>query len=190
MGRHSSSQQWPFYRSVVSWFLPWVLIAVVSGTAVWIAVDALGGGDLASPPLAAESESPSPSVLPSESESPTLVEETPKPEKTKEPEPKKTPSPEPEELITAGISVQVLNATNSPDADDAMADRLAQLGYNVVAVDSASRTYELTTVFWSSSAYQEAAERLARRFGWVAAPKPENLSSDVSIHVVVGLDEA
>jgi hypothetical protein len=30
---------------------------------------------------------------------------------------------------------------------------------------------------------------LAGRFGWVALPKPDNLSAEVSIHVVVGQDE-
>jgi len=36
---------------------------------------------------------------------------------------------------------------------------------------------------------QEAAERLAARQGWIAQPKPENLSDTVALHVVVGEDE-
>ena len=44
MGQHSSPSEWHFYRSVVMWFLPWVVIAGVIGVAVWIGVDALGGG--------------------------------------------------------------------------------------------------------------------------------------------------
>jgi hypothetical protein len=70
-----------------------------------------------------------------------------------------------------------------------MADRLSSLGFEVVAVEGSSRQYPETTVFWSFPAAQEAAERLAGKYGWVAAAKPANLSSTVDLHVVVGSDE-
>lgn len=175
MGRHSSPDRWPFYRSVVGWFLPWVLIAAVAGTAVWIAIDAVGRDDDVTPsPRTVNSPSPTPAA------SPTA-----------------TPSPkggggrdEDVELITEGVSVQVLNATDVSDAGDAMAQRLEDLGFEIVVVTNASTRYTETTVFWSRDDTREVAVRLAAKFGWVALPKPDNLSGEVSIHVVVGDDEA
>lgn len=189
-GRHSSPDQLHFYKSVVAWFLPWVLIAVVVGTAVWIAVEAVGGATEGSTPVAA-------ATTPATTDEPeaTPEPETPKPDKTPEPsaeptaKPTPEPTPEPEPLITEGITVQVLNATDSGDADDHMADKLSKLGFTVVAVESASSRYDATTVFWSTDAAKDAAQRLADRFGWVAEAKPENLSTTVSLHVVVGADE-
>lgn len=185
-GRHSSPDQIHFYKSVVAWFLPWVLIAVVVGTAVWIAVEAVSGATEGSSPAAAATRTPEPTA------EPTPEPETPAPDKTPKPseEPTAEPTPEPEEpLITEGITVQVLNATDSAEADDRMADKLSKLGFTVVAVESASSRYDATTVFWSTEEAKEAAQRLADRFGWVAEAKPENLSTTVSLHVVVGVDE-
>ena len=187
-GRHSSPDQVHFYKSVVAWFLPWVLIAVVVGTAVWIAVEAVSGATEGSSPAAAATPAPEPTEEPE----PTPEPETPAPDKTPKPseEPTAEPTPEPEEpLITEGITVQVLNATDSAEADDRMADKLSKLGFTVVAVESASSRYDETTVFWSTEEAKEAAQRLADRFGWVAEAKPENLSTTVSLHVVVGADE-
>ena len=176
-GRHSSPDQVHFYKSVVAWFLPWVLIAVVVGTAVWIAVEAVSGASESASPVAAST----PTAEPTEKPEPTPEPETP--------EPDKTPKPSEEPLITEGITVQVLNATDSAEADDRMADKLSKLGFTVVAVESASSRYDATTVFWSTDETKDAAQRLADRFGWVAEAKPENLSTTVSLHVVVGVDE-
>ncbi|HEX2058796.1 MAG TPA: LytR C-terminal domain-containing protein [Actinomycetota bacterium] len=188
-GRHSSPDQLHFYKSVVAWFLPWVLIAVVVGTAVWIAVEAVSGATEGSAPVAASTAEPT--------EEPEATKEpaTPEPDESATPkptrEPAATPTPEPDEpLITEGITVQVLNATDSAEADDRMADKLSKLGFTVVAVESASSRYDATTVFWSTESSKEAAQRLADEFGWVAEAKPENLSTTVSLHVVVGADEA
>lgn len=101
-------------------------------------------------------------------------------------------SPQPSvraKLITSGITVQVLNATNSPDAADRMANRLTKLGYRVYAISQASVLYDHTTVFWATSEAKPAAQALAEHFGWASAPKPGNLSTAVSLHVVVGADE-
>lgn len=182
MGRHSSPDQAPFYRSVVSWSLPWVMIAGVVGVAVWIGVDAVSKDDVEVPPPAAI-ESPTPDTSPAPEE--TEPEESPKPEKTKAPEPE-----EPAEVDGGGTTVQVLNGTSSSQADDRMANRLVRLDFTVVALESASRQYSETTVFWSFSASRDIAEALAARFGWVAEPKPANLSASVDIHVVVGTDES
>lgn len=191
-GRHSSPDQIHFYKSAVAWFLPWVLIAVVVGTAVWIAVEAVSGATEGGSPAAAATATPEASDDPK----PTAEPETPAPEESAEataeptPEPTRRPTPEPKEpLITEGVTVQVLNATDAAEADDAMADKLSKLGFTVVAVESASSRYDETTVFWSTESTKEAAERLADRFGWIAEVKPENLSTTVGLHVVVGADE-
>jgi hypothetical protein len=179
VGRRSSPDRWPFYRSTVGWFLPWVLIAAVAGTAAWVAVDAVGRDEDVTDgaPNAAATSTPSPSSS-------------------------TTPSPEGPgaggtgaldddiELITKDVTVQVLNASSASDAGDVMAQKLGDLGFEIVVVTTASSPYTETTVFWSRADSREVAVRLASRFGWVALPKPGNLSGEVSIHVVVGEDEA
>lgn len=190
MGRHSSESQWPFYRSLIGWFLPWVLIAAVVAVGVVVAVDALSGKEITDPdPVAAASPEPSPTPF---------AEATPTPDDrdSPEPEPSEAPSPEPTrsspqkaELITQDMTVQVLNGTGVASADDDMADRLAGLGFEVIALGGSNKEYQATTVFWSVPESQEAAERLAQRFGWVSGPKPANLSATVKLHVVVGMDE-
>lgn len=187
MGRHSSPQQGPFYRSIIGWLLPWLMIAAAVVVAVYIAIDAVGKDDTQIPVARSSSSQPA------ETEEPTVEpEETPtpdpEPKETKDPEPKETDEPD-DELITEDITVQVLNGTASTEADDAMADRLSSLGYEVVAVEGSSKQYAETTVFWSFPAAQEAAERLAEKYGWLASAKPSNLSSTVDLHVVVGGDE-
>ena len=191
-GRHSSPDQVHFYKSVVAWFLPWVLIAVVVGTAVWIAVEAVGGATEDPAPAGAVAEAtPEPADDPKPTPEPATAEPRGSAEPSAEPTPKPTPEPKEEKdpFITEGITVQVLNATDSAEADDHMADKLSKLGYTVVAVESASSRYDRTTVFWSTEEAKEAAERLAAKFEWIAEQKPENLSTTVSLHVVVGADE-
>ncbi|MGH2729545.1 MAG: LytR C-terminal domain-containing protein [Actinomycetota bacterium] len=70
-----------------------------------------------------------------------------------------------------------------------MAQRLEELGFRIATVTVAATPYSETTVFWSRADTREAAVKLAAKFGWVALPKPDNLSGEVSIHVVVGEDE-
>lgn len=183
MGRHSSPSQFHYYRSIFGWFLPWALVAAVVGVGVWVGVDVLGGDEIQEPPAPAVASSPSPEETAIPSPTPTVSEE-PEPE----PEPEQPKKSEPK-LITEGITVQVLNATTSnPDADDQMADKLASLGFDVIAVGGANRVYQETTVFWSFAEAEKAAERLAARFGWGVAPKPSNLSTTVDLHVIVGED--
>ena len=186
MGRHSAGQQGPFYRSLLGWFLPWLLIAAFVGVAVWFLVDSLGGDDAPSP-VADETASPTPTPTPEASETLVLASPTPTDEESPAPEPTREPAKRP--LITQGINVQILNSTSDTGADDAIADRLTDLGFRIENLERASRLYERTTVFWSYPEAREAAERLAARFDWVAEAKPENLSETVALHVVVGSDE-
>ncbi|MGI8708406.1 MAG: LytR C-terminal domain-containing protein [Actinomycetota bacterium] len=183
MGRHSSDQQWHFYRSVAGWLVPWLLVSAVAITAVSIAVDAIGGNSDGGLTPVAQS-------TPRGSEPPAAASPEPSPT-VKAKKLKKSPAPSAEvELVTDGVSVQVLNGTGSPDADTRMADRLAGLGFDVYAVDSASAAYAQTTVFWSYDDARPAAEALAEKFGWASNEKPSNLSTSVALHIVVGADEA
>ncbi|HJR44197.1 MAG TPA: LytR C-terminal domain-containing protein [Actinomycetota bacterium] len=184
MGRHSAGEQGPFYRSVLGWFLPWLLIAAVVGVAVWVLVNMVGGDE--TKPTAVDS-SPSATPTPRETETEIAIA-SPSPTQS-EPEDEETPTPKPVKLITEGINVQVLNGTSDAGADDALADRLTGLGFTIEAIDDSSVQYPRTTVFWSYPEAQEAAEALAARFDWVAEPKPGNLSDTVALHVVVGQDE-
>lgn len=192
MGKHSSNRQWPFYRSLVAWILPWVLLATVIVGASWATVRAMGGSELETDPperpAATVAEStPEPSPSPAAEDEPE-AEPTPKdgPEAPKREGPKRDG---PKKLITQGISVQVLNATSVTGAAARMGDRLSDLGFRVVSVDRASVAYDTTTVFWSFAESKRAARRLAERFGWESGPKPRNLSTTVDIHVIVGSDE-
>jgi len=178
VGRHSSPQQWRYYLSILKYALPWILVSVVGVSAVWAGVGALGDDELnpSKGPVVSEAEDPRPRRQASPRATPV--------------EPEKTPEePEGDPLVTEGMTVQVLNGTNVTGVDQAMADRLQDLGYQVVNVVPAAITYAETTVLWSYAESQEAAERLAERFGWQVKPKPDNLSTQVALHIVVGADE-
>lgn len=201
MGRHSSNEQFRYYQSVVGWFVPWALVGVVAVTAVWIAIGALGRDDLDTrspggaaaqgpeePGSGTSANAPEPSASPSQSQSPEpeQSQEPDEPDEPKQGEPAHKPKPE---LITEGVSVQVLNGTSSSAAGRAMTSRLTRLGFDVV-VTFPSTPYNDTTVLWSSREAKPAAKALAARFEWRSAPKPANLSPSVDLHVVVGADEA
>lgn len=188
MGRHSSPRQWRYYTSLLRYFLPWILVAVVGVGAVAAGVDSLGDDELQTSPEVTESEAPKKTPKPAPTPTPVASD-------TEAPEKKGSDNDEPQEqvekvpLITDGITVQVLNGTSVIGADQNMADRLASLGFAVISVVPASVNYSETTVLWSYAESEEAATRLAVRFGWQVKPKPENLSTQVAIHIVVGADE-
>jgi cytoskeletal protein RodZ len=192
VGRHSSNEQVRYYQSVAGWVLPWALVGVVALTAVWIAVGALGRDLETSPPSGSaaqgSNEPAETAASPEPSPSPTEAQEsgTSQPDDS---EPKKDEPADKPELITDGVSVQVLNGTSSSAAGLAMTARLSRLGFDVV-VSFPSTPYDDTTVLWSNRRGKRAAKALAARFSWRAAPKPANLSPSVDIHVVVGADEA
>src|SRR5688500_16599427 len=91
-------------------------------------------------------------------------------------------------LITEGVTIQVLNGSNDPAAGEAMEQELTELGFQVVAVESTSKAYQGTTVFWCFPDAMKAGEALAEKRDWVADEKPANLADTVSLHVVVGQD--
>jgi LytR cell envelope-related transcriptional attenuator len=183
VGRHSSPRQWRYYLSILKYALPWILVAVIGVSAVWAGVGALGDDELdpSKGPVVSESEDPQPRAEPSAKATPVEPEETPE-EFAEEPD-------EEVVLITEGMTVQVLNGTTVSGVDQIMADRLEALGFQVVNVVPAAINYEETTVLWSYAESEDAAARLAERFGWEVEPKPDNLSTQVALHIVVGADE-
>ena len=184
MGRHSSGRTGPFLLSLLGWLLPYLLIAAVVGVGVWIVADYMGRDD--TEPRAASEERPDTEPT-SEAPVNTPTVETP----TEDPSPKKEePKKDRVPLITKGVTVQVLNGSNDPQAGEVMAERLRKLGYQVAAVEFSSAPYEKTTVFWSFPDAEDAARALAAKYDWDAKPKPANLAETVSLHVVVGRDEA
>lgn len=184
-GRHSSGGQWRYYLSVMGYFVPWALVGIVAIVSIWVGLGVLGSDELDTSPRAART--------------PQVRERSSSPRPAHSPTPVGAATPEAEskkrgaadvELITDGMTVQVLNGTADATADDAMADRLAGLGFDVISVESSSVAYRSTTVLWSYAESERAAERLAARFGWRVMPKPDNLSTSVALHVVVGDDAA
>ena len=184
MGRHSSGRTGPFLLSLLGWLLPYLLITAVVGVGVWMVADYMDRGE--PEPRAASEERPDTEPT-SEAPTNTPTIETP----TEEPSPKKEePKKDRAPLITEGVTIQVLNGTNDPEAGEVMAARLRKRGFQVVAVEFSSTPYEKTTVLWSFPDAEKAARALAGKYDWDAKPKPANLAATVSLHVVVGSDEA
>jgi LytR cell envelope-related transcriptional attenuator len=181
LGRHSSGERGSYVRSVLGWILPWVVLAVIVGAAVWFAVGAVSGdagrvqntsSDTNPTPTPTDPPSPTPTELPSPTEEPT------------------EPADGGAKLITKGVTVQVLNGTGGiANAAANMADRLARLGFRIFAIQTGLTTDE-TVVYFTGEEDREAAEALARRFGWAFGPSPASLSGDVDLHVVVSPADA
>jgi hypothetical protein len=178
------------------WFLPWLLAAVVGIGALWIGIDAALGGDEAGPvtePPGRSGAAADPSATPEDDGSDTASPDaSPTPAETDEPEakpdPKKKEKKKPSgDLISDGVPIQVLNGTNVSDAGTSIGDKLAGLGFEVVAVNTWHTTTN-TVVYWSEPGDQKAAMLLADRFDWEAEPKPSDLSTEVRLHVLVGGD--
>ena len=186
MGRHSTTDQTEFYRTAATWFLPWALAAVVGLGALWIAIDAIGG-EAAAPPerdseakIVAGNPSPSPSPTPEPSPTPTATSEDGKSDEGGKSKKLK--------LVSDGVPVQVLNGTSVSDADDLMADKLARLGFDIIAVNPWHPS-PTTVVYWSTAEGKKAADALAAKYGWHSEPQPGDLSTEVTLHVLVGADE-
>ena len=163
--------------------MPWILVAALVGLGLWFVMRPEGGELRAQPPQGPD-QSSSPVPTPSSTPSPTPNPEAEATEKEDEVGAARRP------LITDEVTVQVLDAAGSPEAQDRMVGRLAALGFAVPFEAEASMIYRNTTVYWSFPEAEAAARRLAGRFGWKSGARPSNLSPDVAIHVVVGRDEA
>src|SRR5687767_7946717 len=119
-GRHSSDNQVAFYKSAFLWFLPWLVVGVVAIGSILIAIDALGndpapesasnrgdGGAAAAPVPTETSEGEEVDLPDPPDEEPMEPEEDEKKKKKKDED-----ESDDVELITDGISVQVLNGTS------------------------------------------------------------------------------
>jgi LytR cell envelope-related transcriptional attenuator len=196
VGRHSSGGGWSYYLSFALWALPWVVIACLVGFAVWIAVDTVGGDQVTV-------QSPSPETTPTPTPTPTPSPTRPEPSPVAKP----TPTPESEKdetdrrkraegdrdgtgLTTEGVTVQVINGTGGVvGAAEAMADRLARLGYTVEAFTT-GLTVDQSLVLFSTPEDSAAAVELAGYLGFVAGPAPPDLSRDIDLHVIVSAADA
>ena len=123
--------------------------------------------------------------------------EEPSPEPSEDPSPEPEPSPDPPAATVdpGEISIQVLDAiggSGGAAAANAVADELRGAGYNVVVVNSAGRSYDVTTVFWTEG-QEDGGRQVAAELGTSAAeqtPEEVQLSNSVDVHVVVGADRA
>lgn len=193
MGKHSSPEATPFLRSIVAWALPWLLIIGVVAIALLVALRMVEDDPVraSGPASDATTTSPEPDEEPDDEPSAEREpdDDDPPPEKTdaEKKDSKRDPTDQPAapDLKAEGVAVQVLNGTGDAAADDLVADRLARLGYTVVAVSPAAKAYPRTVVFWVGGA-DEAARALAAKFDWESEAAPGNLSSEVDLHVVVG----
>lgn len=172
-----------------------VLIAVVTG-AFWL-IGRTGGDE--PPVIGAPAEQDTEESTPQETAPETpAADPSPTEPNTPGPSPDVTPTltASPTEAGTEGaqerseITVQVLDAAGDDGsaAEDA-AGRLRELGYQVVAVNRAVRTYESSTLFYTEDHEPDArliAEDLTQ-FD-VVDEAPDNLSSSVDVHAVVGQD--
>lgn len=100
---------------------------------------------------------------------------------------------EAQELIDAArapeeTSVQVLDAGGGSGAASDVADVLADLGYDVVAVNPSRADYDVTTVLYTRDNDAEAEALHARDERFAQTAPNERLSEGVDLHVVVGPD--
>jgi hypothetical protein len=88
----------------------------------------------------------------------------------------------------ADTTVQVLDGGAGRQRTNEVVAALRRLGYQVVAVNKAVRTYNVTTVFysWGQEASARALRARDRRFAEIEANS--DLNQRVALHVVVGTD--
>jgi hypothetical protein len=184
------NESWSRGGSVIPRWFFWAVTAAVA-LASGLAIGYLGNPAASLPasprhaPGSAQPPSPAATSTPAEGA-------TPAPESTPAgSEPDQEPSAGPAgQLITDGVTVQVLNASGRGKDDNTVIQRLERLGYDVVAINPAAKIYEKTTVFWSEPSGAPAAQALAQHFHWKSGPRPQTLSKSVTTHVVVGKDES
>lgn len=188
-------------------------VGIVVGSVVLFAVVGAvrDGGDEPTPEIAASPSDPAPTdgestpaatateAAPSASDEPA---EEPAPTETTSEAPAEEPTeeatasePPPADVDPASVSIQVLDAIGGDGgsaAANAVADELREAGYDVVVVNRAGRSYDVTTVFWSEG-QSDGGRQVAAALGTDQAeqtPDEVQLSNAVDVHVVVGADRA
>ncbi|MGH8901050.1 MAG: LytR C-terminal domain-containing protein [Egibacteraceae bacterium] len=85
-------------------------------------------------------------------------------------------------------TVQVLDGGAGKQRTDKVVATLKMLGYQIVAVNKAVRTYEVTTVFYSRGQEASAHALRAQDERFVEIDMNPTLNQRVALHVVVGTD--
>lgn len=191
-GRHTSAGDRSFAASVARNVVAGLALVGVVSVVFW-GIGQLDAADGAgNPVITAPSDEPAALASPTES-----TEPPPPPVTAEEPTPTPTPTPTPSPTATATaeiepseVTVQVLDAAGDDGsaAEDATG-RLREAGYVVVAENAAVRMYERSTLFYTEGheAEARAIAEVLTEFD-VIEEKPDNLSSEVDVHAVVGAD--
>ncbi len=197
-GKHTPPGDRSFALSVVVHLAAGAALVAVVAAAFWgigqirgpqdgpVIVGAPGDEDPEPSPADSPDAQPSPEQSPQAQASPDQPEDD-----GVEPDPDPTSASTTEaDVDPAEVSVQVLDATGDGGArlQDVL-DRLRADGWRVVASNRAARYYERSTVFYSPG-HEEAAQALADRYPEfeLVQAKPDNLTSSVAVHLVIGGD--
>lgn len=180
MGRHSVGDDRVFWKSLLFAGLKWAGVIALPALAVWgvwrLVNEPEGSTSVASQEKTPVASTPAPSPP---AESPATAEEVaPSPEAPAEP----SPSPK------RSGKLQVLNGSATSGTGQRAADKLREAGYEIVAVQNASRRYEKTTIFYQAGS-RSLADEIAAFFGFgIVEAAPSNLSRAVPVTVVAGDD--
>ncbi len=195
-GRHTIPGDHGFVVSLLRNLAGAVALVTMVATAFWgigraVPTAEIGAAGDAEMPLGGPPNAMAP--LPkTESEVEPAPEVSAIPSPTLSPDATATPTPNPSPTATVSpsrISVQILDAAGDGGSRARIAaSRLRADGYNVVAMNQASRTYPRTEVMYSPGD-EAKARQIAFAYGFSSVrPKPANLTSEVDVHLVIGRD--
>ncbi|MGH8898074.1 MAG: LytR C-terminal domain-containing protein [Egibacteraceae bacterium] len=188
MGRHDDFDPAPFYVSLGSAILRG-LFALLLSFGLYAVLANIRDGRERSPVALQSTGAPTERTSQTSTGAPPPVGEA-----TSRFAPSLTPSATPSDDLTAAAprsadtTVQVLDGGAGRRRTDEVVAALRTLGYQVVAVNKAVRSYKVTTVFYSRG--QEASARAlhARDQRFAELDANPNLNQRVALHVVVGTD--
>lgn len=185
MGRHVDPEDHSFRRS----FLRAVgggIVAMIVTAGVTFALTQLGGEQRADGPVVVRSPSPT-ATSPSPEPTPAGDFELPA-QPTETAGTTEIPSGIDGAKSPEETTVQVLDGSGDEAAVEDAAETLRELGYNVVAINSAAVAYERTTVLASDGRGAEAEALRRRDDRFTDVGENTNLNPEVDLHVVVGAD--
>lgn len=181
MGRHSVGDERAFWKSLLLFGLKWVGVIALPALAIW------GVWRLVNQPESPTNVASVTKTQPDRSPSPEPPAESAPPADVAPPA-ESPPAPEPAPSPKRSGKLQVLNGSATSGTGQKAADRLREVGYEIVAVQNASRRYEKTTIFYQEGS-RALADEIAALFGFgIVEAAPSNLSKQVPISVVVGDD--
>lgn len=191
MGRHDDPDPAPFYASLGRAMLRG-LLALALSFGLYAVLASIRDGGQSPPPVALRATEASTERA---AQTPPAVQETAA-WLTPGPTPSATSraSPSPSGDLTAAApraadtTVQVLDGGAGRRRTDEVVAVLRTLGYPVVAVNKAVRSYKVTTVFYSRGEEASARALRARDRRFAEIDANPNLNPRVALHVVVGTD--